>query len=110
MKNSIGKLLKTVLSKSHISFTIPVSPDAQTFHVMLTTLRESGASAHSAFAALEEMKSMGLDADRTTPLTLADLCCRWEEMALAEEVLKAATEENSVEYEKKFSSMAESLP
>lgn len=79
---------------------IPVSPDVQTFNVRLKALRESGASASDAFAALEEMRTLGLEADHITLLTLADLCCRRGEMSLAEGVLRAATEADVAEHEK----------
>lgn len=79
---------------------IPVSPDVQTFNVRLKALREAGAPASDAFAALEEMRAFGLEADHITLLTLADLCCRREEMALAEGVLRAATDADIKEHEK----------
>lgn len=79
---------------------IPVAPDVQTFNVRLKALRESGAPAQDAFRALEEMRSLGLEADHITFLTLADLCCRRGEMALAEGILRAATEADKAEYER----------
>lgn len=79
---------------------IPVSPDVQTFNVRLKALREAGAPASDAFAALEDMRSLRLEADHITLLTLADLCCRREEMALAEGVLRAATEADVKEFER----------
>ncbi|CDF35933.1 unnamed protein product [Chondrus crispus] len=80
--------------------TIPVSPDVQTFNVRLKALREAGAPSSDAFATLEEMKTLELEADHITLLTLADLCCRREDMALAEGVLRAATNADVKEFEK----------
>lgn len=79
---------------------IPVCPDVQTYNVRLKALRESGASASDAFAALDEMDAHGLEADHITLLTLADLCCRREEMCLAEGVLQAATDADIREHDK----------
>ncbi|KAI0567163.1 hypothetical protein FGB62_4g32 [Gracilaria domingensis] len=79
---------------------IPVFPDVQTYNVRLKALRESGAPASEAFDALCEMSNHGLEADHITLLTLADLCCRREEMSLAEGVLRAATEADIREHEK----------
>lgn len=87
-------------STSQSSDIIPVRPDVQTFNVRLKALRESGAPASDAFAALEQMQTVGLEADHITLLTLADLCCRREEMALAEGVLHAATDADIKEFEK----------
>ena len=80
--------------------TIPVHPDVQTFNVILKALREAGAPAADAFQLLHQLKILGLEADHITLLTLADLCCRREEMALAEGVLHAATEADVREFEK----------
>lgn len=80
--------------------TIPVHPDVQTFNVILKALREAGAPAVDAFQLLHQLKILGLEADHITLLTLADLCCRREEMALAEGVLHAATEADVREFEK----------
>lgn len=80
--------------------TIPVHPDVQTFNVILKALREAGAPAADAFQLLHQLKILGLEADHITLLTLADLCCRREEMALAEGVLHAATEFDVREFEK----------
>lgn len=79
---------------------IPVRPDVQTFNVRLKALREAGATAGEAFDVLEQMKILSLEADHITLLTLADLCCRREEMALAEGVLHAATDSDIREQEK----------
>ncbi|CAN8063980.1 unnamed protein product [Agarophyton chilense] len=79
---------------------IPVFPDVQTYNVRLKALRESGAPASEAFDALSEMSTHGLEADHITLLTLADLCCRREEMSLAEGVLRAATEADIREHDK----------
>lgn len=100
MKSSIRKLSETLRSTSRIPDTVPVSPDAQTFKVKLKALRESGASAQKALAALEEMRYMGPEADHINLLTLAYLCCRREEIASVEQVLEAATNTDVVEYEK----------
>lgn len=104
---AIGLLERLRDSKSNVSSrpgasedVIPVCPDVQTFNVRLKALRESGAPANEAFQALEEMRTLGLEADHITLLTLADLCCRRGEMALAEGVLHAATEADIKEYEK----------
>lgn len=80
--------------------SIPVHPDVQTFNVILKALREAGAPAADAFQLLHQLKILGLEADHITLLTLADLCCRREEMALAEGVLHAATEADVREFEK----------
>lgn len=71
---------------------IPVAPDVQTFNVRLKALRESRAPSVVAFETLEEMKIHNLDPDHITLLTLADLCCRRRDMALAEGVLHVAYE------------------
>lgn len=80
--------------------TIPVSPDVQTFNVRLKALREAGAPSSEAFKALDEMRKLNLEADHITLLTLADLCCRREDMALAEGVLRVATDADVKEFEK----------
>lgn len=100
MRNIKGKQPESLPSTSRSPNIIPVSPDVQTFNVRLKALRESGAPAQTAFAALDEMRSTGLEADHITLLTLADLCCRREEMALAEGVLKAAIDADVTEFEK----------
>lgn len=87
-------------SRPDTTDVIPVFPDVQTYNVRLKALRESGAPASEAFDALCEMSNIGLEADHITLLTLADLCCRREEMSLAEGVLNAATDADIREYEK----------
>lgn len=92
-----GEEVPTIASTSD---PIPVSPDVQTFNVRLKALRESGAPASDAFAVLDEMGALGLEADHITLLTLADLCCRREDMSSAEGVLRAATQADIREFEK----------
>lgn len=93
------QLLQRMRPRAGIN-VIPVRPDVQTYNVRVKALRESGASTSLAFAALDEMGGLGLEADHITLLTLADLCCRREEMGLAEGVLQAATDADIREIER----------
>lgn len=96
MQNPLKGPIQTCLEDD----VIPVAPDVQTYNVRLKALRESGAPASDAFSVLDEMGCQGLEADHITLLTLADLCCRREEMSLAEGVLHAAIEADFRECEK----------